>query len=304
LGYSITGEVNLRRMFVVTGPTGSGKSTLLNLVTQIMEGYAVGEIPLSVVTKQNNAQHPTDLATLEGVRIGVIPELNEERYLSTAKLKLITGGGDKISARRMREDFYTFTPRVKIWFTGNEPPHIKEQGDAVLERMVVFPFRNSFAPGRTGHDPHLNEKLAQELPGILQWLIEGAYKWYRDGASVEALRIPYTLEIERDSYMQSADDMGEFFSEWINVQTDKTPTDELEWHHVGDVFTVYNQWAIREGLRHGWSKNVVTRTMVSRGSLKKRLASGNHLAMQFLQPALDALYEAQAQGINFPSRTL
>jgi putative DNA primase/helicase len=296
LGYSITGEVKLRRTFVMTGPTGSGKSTILNMITDILADYAVAEIPLSVVTVQRMQGHPTDLATLEGVRLGIVPEVSMERSLSTARIKLLTGDGDKITARRMREDFYTFTPRVKMWFTGNEPPNIREQGKAVLDRFVVFPLRYSFAPGMPGHDPNLRLRLETEKAGIFLWLLEGARRWYADGADVSALRIPMSLQMEKDDYMRSADDMGEFYTEWLYVLPETTASEEEEWHASSDVYRVYCAWAEQEGVRHNFSKRYVTQMMLSRGAVKRKTAKGIELMVKFLKPAQEAVYEYQVRG--------
>ena len=54
-------------------------------------------------------KHPTELAMLHGARVVTASETEEGRDWAESRIKQITGG-DPITARFMRQDFFTFKP--------------------------------------------------------------------------------------------------------------------------------------------------------------------------------------------------
>jgi hypothetical protein len=66
-------------------------------------------------------RHPTDLAGSRGARLVTSVETEEGRRWAESKIKSLTGG-DRISARFMRQDFFEFTPIIKLVVAGNHKP--------------------------------------------------------------------------------------------------------------------------------------------------------------------------------------
>ncbi|MGP3779934.1 DUF5906 domain-containing protein, partial [Halanaerobium saccharolyticum] len=66
-------------------------------------------------------RHPTDLAMLRGARLVSASETEEGRAWAESRIKQMTGG-DAISARFMRQDFFTFQPQFKLFVVGNHQP--------------------------------------------------------------------------------------------------------------------------------------------------------------------------------------
>ena len=111
-GYCCSGFTK-EHVFVFAHGTGAnGKSTFVNTVRGIMGDYAtIADMSTSIAS--NAEHHPTDLAKLMGARLVVAQETQRGRRWDETKIKALTGG-DKITARFMRQDFFDFTPTFKL----------------------------------------------------------------------------------------------------------------------------------------------------------------------------------------------
>ncbi|WP_232481069.1 phage/plasmid primase, P4 family [Roseomonas sp. KE2513] len=92
-------------------------------------------------------------------------------------LAMALTGGDPITARFMRRDFFTFTPAFKLTVSGNHKPALRNVDDAARCRFNIVPFLHKPA----APDRDLQDKLRAEWPGILRWLIDGCLAWQQEG---------------------------------------------------------------------------------------------------------------------------
>src|SRR5262249_44200713 len=144
-GICLTGDVSPQILPVFYGSGANGKSTLLTALFEILgPDYAIAAPP-GLLTVKKGERHPTELATLFGKRLVVDSETAEGAQFNETLVKQLTGG-DKISARRMREDFWTFTPTHKILLCTNHKPEIRETQNAIWRRVKLVPF-NVAIPG-------------------------------------------------------------------------------------------------------------------------------------------------------------
>jgi putative DNA primase/helicase len=126
--------------------------------------------------KQDN--HPAQLARLFGKRLVVCVETHEGARLDEGLVKELTGG-DPVTARRMREDPWQFNPTHKAILITNHKPQITGTDDGIWRRQRLIPFTVRIPDDR--QDKGLADKLRQELPGILAWLVGGCLEWQREG---------------------------------------------------------------------------------------------------------------------------
>lgn len=98
--------------------------------------------------------------------------------LAESVIKELTGG-DSITARRVYEDFWQFSPTHKIWLATNHKPQVSGTDTAIWRRLVLIPF-SVFIPEEE-RDRSLLEKLQAELPGILAWCVQGCIDWQKHG---------------------------------------------------------------------------------------------------------------------------
>ena len=139
LGYCLTGDVSEHCMVVAYGTGRNGKSTLFETFAKIIGDYA-GTVPNSLLLAQKNESHPTERARLYGLRLAVCSETGAGRLLDESSLKKLTSG-DKIDARRMREDFWDFEPTHKLVLYTNHPPRIRTTDEGTWSKVLLLPFK-------------------------------------------------------------------------------------------------------------------------------------------------------------------
>lgn len=208
-GYAATGSTKEHKLFFAYGTGRNGKSTLLNtLVTILSDAYAK-VIPPKLLLDKKTEQHATDLAHLAQARLARASELPVGKVWDEALLKQITGG-DQITARYMRQDNFTFRPQCTLIVDANNAPSVRGIDEAFRRRMCVIPFDVTISPEKV--DPDLPEKLLQEGPKILCWVIDGAVKWHECG-----LAIPSRIVQATQDYLDQEDTFGAFLSECFDT---------------------------------------------------------------------------------------
>jgi putative DNA primase/helicase len=164
VGYLLTGLTVEHALFFGYGTGANGKSVMINTVSWIAFGYHK-TAPIETFTLSSSDRHPTELAGLQGARIVTAIETEQGRRWAEARIKALTGG-DPISARFMRQDFFEFTPQFKLLIAGNHKPSLRSVDEAMRRRFHLIPF-NVTIPLEE-RDPNLAEKLKAE--GQESWL--------------------------------------------------------------------------------------------------------------------------------------
>ncbi len=228
-GYCLTGDTREHALLFGYGPGGNGKSVFLNTLAGIMSDYAT-TAAMDTFTASQGDKHPTDLAMLRGARLVTATETEEGRAWAEARIKQMTGG-DPITARFMRQDFFTFRPQFKLTIVGNHKPVLRNVDDAARRRFNIVPF--ILKPAEP--DRELERKLEAEWPGILAWMIEGCLAWQREGLS----RPNVVLEAT-DEYFKAQDHFGRWLDECCNL----VPTMSTK---PVDLLRSFQQWCQMNG---------------------------------------------------------
>lgn len=204
LGYCLTGNVSEQVLPIFYGTGSNGKSTLVNVVLGLLgDDYSIKAPPDMLMLKYGT--HPTERADLHGKRFVACIETEEGRRLAESLTKDLTGG-DKIRARRMREDYWQFDPTHKIVLACNHKPVIKGTDHAIWRRVRLVPFMVVIPDAE--QDTALPEKLRAEMAGILAWCVRGCRDWQRDG-----LGNPGEVQAATGDYRQEQDTIGGFLAE-------------------------------------------------------------------------------------------
>jgi putative DNA primase/helicase len=232
LGYSLTGSIRDHALFFLHGTDGNGKGVFLNTWHGIMGDYAT-IAPMETFTASKNERHPTDLAMLRGARVVMAQETEDGQRWAESKIKALTGG-DPVTARFMRQDFFTYQPQFKLLIAGNHKPSLRNVDEAVRRRLNLVPFTITIPEEE--RDTELSAKLKSEWPGILAWAIQGCLTWQRDG-----LQPPNAVKSATDNYLAEEDALGRFLEERCQ------PCGFDEYVEVKELYASWRDWCSNTG---------------------------------------------------------
>jgi putative DNA primase/helicase len=202
-GYSLTGSTREEKLFFIYGRGKNGKTKFVEALRGAFGDYAVNASMDTFVVKRGE-RHPTDVARLVSARLVTASETDEGRQWDQALIQQMTGG-DKLTARFMRQDFFEFMPQFTLLIIGNHAPNLASVDEAARRRLRIIPFR--FQPKEPDED--LSDKLRKEWPGILAWAIDGARDWYTDGLG----DTPQCVVNETREYFEDQDTVGKWVAE-------------------------------------------------------------------------------------------
>jgi putative DNA primase/helicase len=207
-----------------------------------------------MLTESSVDRHPTELARLHGARLVTAQETSQGRRWAEAKIKALTGG-DPITARYMRRDFFTFTPQFKLLVAGNHKPSLRGVDEAIRRRLHLIPFIACIPPER--RDPDLLDKLKKEGPAILSWALDGRDQWLTQG-----LNPPPAVTGASEAYFADEDMFGQWTEEAITA-------DPFAFETSSELYASWKRWAEQAGLTPG-SQKAFVQMLESQGHTQHR----------------------------------
>ena len=223
LGYCLTGTVGEQILPMFYGTGANGKSTLINAFMDVLGPDYSMKAPADFVLLKRG-EHPTAQADLCGKRFVACIETDEGRRLAESLVKDLTGG-DRIRARRMREDHWEFKPTHKLVIATNHRPEVRGCDHALWRRIALVPFTVTIPDHE--QDKGLLEKLRNEASGILRWCVQGCLDWQEHG-----LQPPEDVRAATSGYQQEQDLIGAFLAECCAT----TPTATVKASALLDAF--------------------------------------------------------------------
>jgi putative DNA primase/helicase len=184
--------------------------------------------------------HPTQLADLRGARLVVCDETDREKKLAEQRIKMMTG--KRIKARYMRQDFFEYTPRFKVWISGNHKPEIRGGDDGIWRRLKLVPFTAKLTPDMKILD--YEEILKGELAGILNWALDGLADWVKLGQ----LGGTDAVDAASSEYRKEEDHVGQWLDEMC-VDLRVGDPDAVE--DTARLFSSWSYWAVTRGYEVG-----------------------------------------------------
>lgn len=230
-GYALTGCTNEHKLFFLHGKGRNGKSTYLNTLLGIFGDYSRKAAAETFLNTMGN-KHSTGLAGLQGARLVVGSELPAGKEWDDSVIKDLTGG-DRMTARFMRGDYFEFDPQLTLFIAGNNQPSLRKVDEAFRARMVMVPFKVTI-PAHL-QNKNLEHELKEEWPEILRWAIDGAVAWQEKG-----LCVPVSVQNASNEYMDEEDDIGRFLA-------DETKEDRKGFVSTSDLQTRFDQWSQKNG---------------------------------------------------------
>jgi putative DNA primase/helicase len=192
-GYWLTGSVKEEKFWIFYGSGGNGKSKFANIWIRVLGKELCQGAAFQTFLPAKGDRIPNDLARMDRARLVIASEKKKHEALDEGVIKQVTGG-DRITARFMRSEWFDYEPQFKVALLVNEKPIINAADGGIRRRVKMVPFEAEFPQP----DLELESKLTAEAEGILAWAVRGCLVWQRDGlgscAKVDAATGDYLNE--------------------------------------------------------------------------------------------------------------
>ena len=233
-GVSLTGCTAEEELyFFFGGSTRNGKSTVCESALFILADYGATISPETLAVKQNKDSRTASpgIAKLAGARLVVASEPPKRMIFDTSLVKTLTGR-DRVTARFLHQNEFSFTPKFKLILNTNYLPTITDNTIFKSGRVRVVSFNKHFEESE--QNKKLKDDLKAESAGILNWMIEGLYLYRREG-----LMPPAAVQGSTEEYENDSDKIGRFISECL-VKSDKNVSAKA-------VYETYSKWCSASG---------------------------------------------------------
>lgn len=244
IGYSLSGFTHEQVFLILHGDGSNGKSELLFVLDQLFGDYLRSANVDTFMDDRPQGGHNEDIARLRGCRLVTTTETEKTRRLAEGLVKRLTGG-DIITASFKHERTFQFVPRFKVWLAANHKPQIGGTDYGIWRRILLIPFAAKFlkaglpldGENQFRVDPNLRGDLLKELPGILNWALEGYALWRKQG-----LDAPQVVRAASEEYRQESDKLGAFLAEEMVAQPYySTP--------LNQAYQAFRTWAETGGMK-------------------------------------------------------
>jgi putative DNA primase/helicase len=238
VGLLLTRDVSHHKIFQVIGPPRSGKGTITRVIQSLVgEGNYTSPSAANLAGRFGLAPlMDKQLAVVTDMRLG--KGVNRDSLLQTL---LRVAGEDSVSIERKGIDNVEVTLPTRFLLMSNEPMQVFDTSDAIGERMVLFVMRQSFV-GREDHG--LQKDLDRELPGILNWALDGLDRLQARGRFVQ----PESARPELEEIRRMTSPIKHYVEERLVVGADYTVDKDR-------LYQDFTDWCCDQGIPYRRSKN-------------------------------------------------
>jgi putative DNA primase/helicase len=258
VGYALTGQTKEQQFQFAYGLGANGKTVLYRILQALLGSYCLQSQPEAFMLKQSGEGATPLLARLQGARLVIAAETEDGQRLAESTVKQLTGG-DTIVARPLYGQPFEFNPKFKLVIVGNHKPLIRGDDHGIWRRVHLLPFNRIFEAHQQDRD--LYAKLHRELPGILNWAIEGCLLWQKAGR----LTVPNLMQKEVQEYRSEMD----LIQQWLLDDCDVAPGLTVPGQ---SAYACFSGWCKQNG-NGSFSNRRFSQKLIERGFKKTRTKS-------------------------------
>jgi putative DNA primase/helicase len=237
VGIFLTGDVSEKMFIIICGDKDAGKTAFTNTVFRLLGEFAqvMSQATLAKHSREaaGNAASP-DIARLKGKRLAVVSETTVGLELNEARLKAQTGR-TRLTGRHLFGPPFDFDVTHKLMVETNHRPSIPGGDEAVWRRVHLIVFTHVVP--LEDQDPDFEDRLTDELPGILNWAIEGCIDW-----QVNGLQVPEEVLTATKRYQEEENPLYGFIEDYCELKPDGVVPKK-------DLWFTYTSWAQESGIK-------------------------------------------------------
>lgn len=241
-GYALAGRPNEGVWFALWGDTGCGKSTYLDIVRNALGDHARTAAQATFAQRNEGSRAANDLNDIRMARMVTISETKEGQLFNESLIKQYSGG-DEMNSHGLYQENGTWKNRGVLFMATNHPPRLSADDNANWRRikMIEFPVSRYTNPDMVA-DPKLASKIvAAELPGVMNWIIEGL-RAYREVGLVEPGVVTEAVRAQRTD----SDQVAQFLTE--GEQDGYITVDESAEISQTQLYDLFQTWCRNNGL--------------------------------------------------------
>ena len=262
-GYCLTGLLTEQIIVFLYGTGANGKSTLLRTTRALMGDYSYHSRPEVFMSKRGDTQG-FELVNLAGSRLVTSTETGARRQLDEGLVKEMTGG-EPITCAPKYGAFFSYQPVFKPLLATNHRPQIKGADEGIWRRVLLVPFTVTLP--KDEWDLTLYEKLIDELPGILNWTLQGVAEFLEGG-----LNPPSQVMAATKAYRDEQDALSGWLEENCVLREDATDV-------YAELYKDYVAWCATNG-DDAMSKGEFSSSLDQRGCESHRGAKGKRMRLR------------------------
>jgi P4 family phage/plasmid primase-like protien len=230
-GYLLTSSMVYAKALFLVGDGGNGKSTFADTVSMVIGEQGTSRIDLE------DLYGTFGMKGLIGKRLNVIEEVGGNYYQSHKLKKLVSG--ESLTINMKFKDQFKFTPEAKFVFAVNMMPRVDDSSTATERRICVVQFNNNFRDNPNVSLRFADGLLAEELPGILNWMLAGYRSLLKSGGFEKTAEQAQTLA----EYRQENSSVDGFIGECLSFTPDSVETTQR-------LYGEYKDYCIKDGRKY------------------------------------------------------
>lgn len=245
MGYCLTGDTSQHKMLLLVGPKRSGKGTIARVLTRLVgQGNVCGPTTSSLAGAFG-------LQPLIGKSLAIVSDarFSGENIQTVIERLLCISGEDTLTIDRKHMTSVTMKLPTRFVFLTNELPRLTDSSGALAGRFMMLRLTESFY-GR--EDKTLTQRLLDELPGILNWAIEGWKRLNQRGHFVQPT--------SADDAMRDMEDLSSPVGAFVREQCIVGAGQRI-W--VDDLYAAWKSWCDQEGRSSVTTKQTFGRDLLA-----------------------------------------
>lgn len=207
MGLFLVPDTSFQRFWILVGPGANGKSVVCNVLSALIGNDNVSNISLDQMGEKHSS------VAMLGKLANIASEIETDEIRTGERIIKAITGEDRVQLNEKYKPVFTASIKARLLFACNELPLFKDRSQAIARRLLIIPMEQVIDPKK--QDPKLIGKLLGEVPGILNWALEGLKDLYNTGQLFEA---PSATKV-KDTHLRACNPWEEWIRDYLEFDS-------------------------------------------------------------------------------------